>query len=534
LACAVDSEDAAARQPGGLVLESDLMLSGELEFGDSEIIGLDRDAGMTVFSLSVEDDPTAPTASAFPALLSCKACGQLLGDTPLGTGLGLGVGLDLGAELHCLSCQEGLRHEASAGNAAVPQASVRRRRRSVSRAAGPGDPAPRLYSCSLCTFTSHYSNHLKRHMRIHDGQKPYRCPACPYASAQLVNLQRHARTHTGEKPYRCHHCSYACSSLGNLRRHQRMHAQERPERREKEKPAARRKKGKAGGHEEGKLRSCVRVRMLCRPKDAAGTTATGCECVFPAYSSSLSFFPDVPPLLVGAAHRGRTGAPLPPGGVAGIAAISAGHQALPLPSLPLPVSLPQPPGPPRPQPLGGETPRLPALRLHLLAPGQPEAAPPRAHGREALPVPLLQLRLRQPGQPAAPRAHPLGRQALPLRRVRLLVQPEHEPEEAHAAAHGREAVRLRRVRLHHRTLGQLQTAPEEARAQHRQLGQTRTRQQPGLGGRSPGEPGAGTGAQLERVCGCVWVCVGVCGCVCVCVSYTGEAPVQVGTKLRCL
>lgn len=47
-------------------------------------------SGVTVFSLSVEDDPTAPTASTFPALLSCKGCGQLLGDTPLGTGLGLG------------------------------------------------------------------------------------------------------------------------------------------------------------------------------------------------------------------------------------------------------------------------------------------------------------------------------------------------------------------------------------------------------------------------------------------------------------
>lgn len=45
---------------------------------------------MTVFSLSVEDDPIASTASTFPALLSCKGCGQLLGDTSLGTGLGLG------------------------------------------------------------------------------------------------------------------------------------------------------------------------------------------------------------------------------------------------------------------------------------------------------------------------------------------------------------------------------------------------------------------------------------------------------------
>lgn len=250
-------------------------------------------SGMTVFSLSVEDDPSAPTASTFPALLSCKGCGQLLGDTPLGTGLGLGnsrrfeasrsaafplppshlrspvtcaagVGLDLGAELYCLTCQEGLQHDASvdsseAENMKLTEASIidgsQRKRRVVRRSGGPTALPPKLYSCSLCTFSSHYSNHLKRHMRIHDGQKPYRCPVCPYASAQLVNLQRHARTHTGEKPYRCHHCSYACSSLGNLRRHQRMHAQQRPERREKEKRHGRRKKGKAESNEGDSLGS---------------------------------------------------------------------------------------------------------------------------------------------------------------------------------------------------------------------------------------------------------------------------------------
>lgn len=47
-------------------------------------------SGMTVFSLSVEDDSSAPTDSTFPAFLSCKGCGQLLGDTPLGAGLDLG------------------------------------------------------------------------------------------------------------------------------------------------------------------------------------------------------------------------------------------------------------------------------------------------------------------------------------------------------------------------------------------------------------------------------------------------------------
>lgn len=43
--CEVDSEEGAVCDPGCLVLESDFLLSGELEFGDSEIMGLDREAG---------------------------------------------------------------------------------------------------------------------------------------------------------------------------------------------------------------------------------------------------------------------------------------------------------------------------------------------------------------------------------------------------------------------------------------------------------------------------------------------------------
>lgn len=49
----VDSEAGSACEPSCLVLESDFLLSGELEFGDSEIMGLDRDGGMcTLICLS--------------------------------------------------------------------------------------------------------------------------------------------------------------------------------------------------------------------------------------------------------------------------------------------------------------------------------------------------------------------------------------------------------------------------------------------------------------------------------------------------
>ncbi|XP_041834727.1 zinc finger protein 513-like [Melanotaenia boesemani] len=240
----VESEgESADCDLGCLVLERDFLLGGELEFGDPEIMGLDRETGVTVFSLSMEEDPSTP--SDLPVLLSCKGCGQLLGDPPLGPGLDLDVGLGLGAELYCVTCEEGLQQTSSMEVSSLSEQTLSSSRRRRGKT-GTDIPA-KLYSCLLCAFTSRYSNHLKRHMRIHDGQKPYRCPACPYASAQLVNLQRHARTHTGEKPYRCLQCSYACSSLGNLRRHQRMHMQEAPQRRERRR--GRKRKADAGAEE---------------------------------------------------------------------------------------------------------------------------------------------------------------------------------------------------------------------------------------------------------------------------------------------
>ncbi|XP_055028480.1 zinc finger protein 513 isoform X2 [Misgurnus anguillicaudatus] len=230
---------------GNLVLESDFLLGQDLGFAENDyrIVGFERDSdsvtadvGMPMYGLSDEDynhlgmesdfeDPRdtesereemGPDAP-FGTYLTCRQCGQLLGDPLSGA-------LDL-TGLYCLQCGaeggDAERQDKQVEDAHPADTAQEKTNRSRSASNG------KTYSCKLCSFSSRYSNHLKRHMKTHNGEKPYQCPQCTYASAQLVNLQRHVRTHTGEKPYKCEFCTFACNSLGNLKRHQRMHTQEK-------------------------------------------------------------------------------------------------------------------------------------------------------------------------------------------------------------------------------------------------------------------------------------------------------------------
>uniref|UniRef100_K3X9K7 C2H2-type domain-containing protein n=1 Tax=Globisporangium ultimum (strain ATCC 200006 / CBS 805.95 / DAOM BR144) TaxID=431595 RepID=K3X9K7_GLOUD len=68
---------------------------------------------------------------------------------------------------------------------------------------------------------------LRRHMRIHTGNKPYSCDyeGCPQKFNTSGNLSRHKRIHSGERPYPCvfPSCGKRFNTSTKLKRHMRIH-----------------------------------------------------------------------------------------------------------------------------------------------------------------------------------------------------------------------------------------------------------------------------------------------------------------------
>ncbi|XP_045456430.1 gastrula zinc finger protein XlCGF26.1-like, partial [Melitaea cinxia] len=86
----------------------------------------------------------------------------------------------------------------------------------------------RNYLCNVCGKALTSREHLKFHIRIHTGYKPNICKTCGKGFAKKCNLKLHERVHSGEKPYVCSHCGKAFSQRSTLVIHERYHSGARP------------------------------------------------------------------------------------------------------------------------------------------------------------------------------------------------------------------------------------------------------------------------------------------------------------------
>ncbi|CAE1231742.1 KRAB [Acanthosepion pharaonis] len=84
------------------------------------------------------------------------------------------------------------------------------------------------HKCNICHKTFTQSSSLRRHHRVHSGEKPYHCRVCQKSFSQSSILYNHLRIHSGERPYKCHICSKRFLDSSSRLRHIRSHSGEKP------------------------------------------------------------------------------------------------------------------------------------------------------------------------------------------------------------------------------------------------------------------------------------------------------------------
>ena len=79
------------------------------------------------------------------------------------------------------------------------------------------------YKCKVCYKSFPSPSKLKRHERVHTGEKPFTCAVCDKGFTQKHHLQYHERIHTGVKLFTCAVCNKGFTRKDQLQRHERTH-----------------------------------------------------------------------------------------------------------------------------------------------------------------------------------------------------------------------------------------------------------------------------------------------------------------------
>ncbi|CAG5128014.1 unnamed protein product, partial [Candidula unifasciata] len=83
-------------------------------------------------------------------------------------------------------------------------------------------PAEVLFECNVCSKKFTRKAHLKRHLRIHEPEKPYKCPICDYRGCEKSDISKHMLIHE-EPKHTCERCGKTFRHIKNKELHVKRH-----------------------------------------------------------------------------------------------------------------------------------------------------------------------------------------------------------------------------------------------------------------------------------------------------------------------